>query len=78
MQKALRGLRRAGLDPQFAAYQFCTNAAYSAGEAGVPTIGFGPSPERMAHIIDEYVEIEQLLKAAQGYAEIVAALLGTG
>jgi len=78
VQKALVGLRRAGLDPQFAAYQFCTNAAYSAGEAGVPTIGFGPSPERMAHIIDEYLEVEQLLKAAQGYAEIIGALLGTG
>ena len=24
------------------AYRFCTNAAYSAGVAGVPTVGFGP------------------------------------
>lgn len=75
VQKALHGLRRAGLDPQFGAYQFCTNAAYSAGEAGLPTIGFGPSPERMAHIVDECLEVEQLLKAAQGYAEIIATVL---
>lgn len=77
VQKALRGLRQAGLDPQLAAYQFCTNAAYSAGEAGVPTIGFGPSPESMAHIVDEYLEVEQLLKAARGYAEIITTLLGS-
>lgn len=78
VQKAVRGLRRAGLDPQLTAYQFCTNAAYSAGEAGVPTIGFGPSPESMAHIVDEYVEIDQLLKATRGYSGIIAALLGLG
>lgn len=78
VQKALRGLRRAGLDPQLTAYQFCTNAAYSAGEASVPTIGFGPSPESLAHIVDEYLEVEQLLKAARGYAGIITALLGPG
>ena len=30
---------------QFGAYRFCTNAAYSAGTAGVPTVGFGPGRE---------------------------------
>ncbi len=75
VQKALVGLRRAGLQPQLKAYQFCTNAAYSAGEAGVPTIGFGPSPEGMAHVVDEYVEVERLMKATRGYVGIIAALL---
>ncbi|MFQ5857314.1 MAG: YgeY family selenium metabolism-linked hydrolase [Anaerolineae bacterium] len=76
VQRALLGLRQAGLKPKLTAYQFCTNAAYSAGEACVPTIGFGPSPESMAHIVDEYLEVDQLLKATHGYAEIIAALLG--
>ena len=44
VQTALQGLHAAGLDPQFGAYRFCTNAAYSAGTAGVPTVGFGPGP----------------------------------
>jgi putative selenium metabolism hydrolase len=75
VHKALRGLRRAGLEPQLTAYQFCTNAAYSAGEAGVPTIGFGPSTESMAHIVDEYLEVDQLVGACQGYVGIIEALL---
>lgn len=78
VQKALSGLRQVGLEPQLSAYQFCTNAAYSAGEAGVPTIGFGPSPETMAHTVDEYLEVEQLLRASQGYTGIITALLKSG
>ena len=76
MQTALRGLRAAGLDPQFGAYQFCTNAAYSAGTAGVPTVGFGPGREQDAHVIDERVAVDALLAAQQGYQGIIKAVLG--
>lgn len=76
VMRALDGLRTVGLSPALRAYQFCTNAAYSAGEAGVPTIGFGPSGEGMAHIIDEYVEVESLAAACRGYAAIAASVLG--
>ncbi|MCC7361570.1 MAG: YgeY family selenium metabolism-linked hydrolase [Anaerolineales bacterium] len=72
---AMAGLRATGQDPQLGAYRFCTNAAYSAGSAGVPTIGYGPSAEGMAHIIDEYIELDQLNGAALGYAAIIAGLL---
>ncbi len=75
VQSALRGLRTAGLDPKLASYQFCTNAAYSAGVAGVPTIGFGPSTERHAHVVDEFLEVDQLLAAHRGYAGIITTLL---
>ena len=75
VQAGLRGLREAGLDPGMSSYQFCTNGAYSAGVAGVPTIGFGPSTEQHAHVVDEFIEIEQLVGARRGYAGIVAALL---
>jgi putative selenium metabolism hydrolase len=68
-------LRAAGLAPELRSYQFCTNAAYSAGVAGVPTLGFGPSSEAHAHVVDEFVEIEQLLGAARGYRAIAAATL---
>lgn len=76
VQTALRGLRSAGLDPQFGAYQFCTNAAYSAGTAGIPTIGFGPGREQDAHVIDERVALEALLAAQRGYRGIIEAVLG--
>ena len=76
VQAALTGLRQAGLDPKLGAYRFCTNAAYSAGVAQVPTVGFGPSPEGRAHIVDEYIELEELHRAAQGYAGLIQGVLG--
>ncbi|MDZ4766289.1 MAG: YgeY family selenium metabolism-linked hydrolase [Chloroflexota bacterium] len=72
---ALNGLRAAGLAPQLSAYRFCTNAAYSAGIAGVPTIGFGPSTEGDAHVIDENIRIDALIAAARGYAGIIQSVL---
>ena len=72
---ALAGLRTAGLDPLLSAYRFCTNAAYSAGTAHAPTVGFGPGVENLAHVVDEYVEVAQVLAAAQGYIGIVESVL---
>ncbi len=73
---AVAALVRVGIRPEFSAYRFCTNAAYSAGVAGVPTFGFGPSREEIAHIADEYIEIDALVKAAQAYQAIIETVLG--
>jgi len=78
VQSSQAGLRASGLDPNLGAYRFCTNAAYSAGRAGIPTIGFGPSTEAQAHIADEYIELDQLLAAAKGYLGIIQGVLGAG
>jgi len=75
VQACLRGLRAAGLDPKIGAYRFCTNAAYSAGVAGVPTTGFGPGREEDAHIVDERLELKSLIAAMQGYRGIIDAVL---
>jgi putative selenium metabolism hydrolase len=77
VQKTLKGLRSAGLDPAISHYSFCTNASHYAGEKGIKTLGFGPSRENLAHTIDEYIEEEQLFAAAEGYAAISRALLRT-
>jgi acetylornithine deacetylase/succinyl-diaminopimelate desuccinylase-like protein len=71
VQSAKAGLDAAGFSPSFASYQFCTNAAYSAGVANVPTIGFGPSSEHLAHI-----EVAQLTGACRGYMAISESVLG--
>lgn len=76
VQSALRGLRESGLNPRFSAYRFCTNAAYSAGKAGVPTIGFGPGTEADAHVVDERLSLESLEKVTSGYKGIIQAVLG--
>jgi putative selenium metabolism hydrolase len=78
VQIALAGLRAAGLNPRIAQYSFCTNGSHYAGEAGIGTIGFGPSRESLAHTIDEYVEVDQLMQAAEGYYGIQQALFQKG
>jgi putative selenium metabolism hydrolase len=76
VQTAYRGLKDAGLDPEISHYAFCTNGSHYAGEAGIRTIGFGPSLESLAHVNDEYIEISQLLDACRGYYGILNAVLG--
>jgi putative selenium metabolism hydrolase len=77
VQGAYRGLRAEGFEAKMGAYRFCTNAAYSAGVAGIPTIGFGPGSEADAHTIDEHLAAQAIVDAARGYRAIVQAVLGT-
>ncbi|ELK1682714.1 YgeY family selenium metabolism-linked hydrolase [Escherichia coli] len=74
VQAALVGIRKAGFSPTITQYSFCTNGSHYAGEAGIKTIGFGPSRENLAHTIDEYIEIEQLTGSASGYYSIIQTL----
>jgi putative selenium metabolism hydrolase len=76
VESAKRGLISAGLSVRLDVYRFCTNAAYSAGAAGIPTIGFGPGHEEQAHVVDEHMEIAALLTARDGYRGIAQAVLG--
>ncbi len=71
VQAALEGLRSAGLKPEIGAYRFCTNAAFSAGVAGIPTVGFGIAREEDAHTVDESIEVKDLLSAEKGYQGIM-------
>ena len=72
---ALAATRRAGLAPEVTKYSFCTNGSYSAGIAGIPTIGFGPGAEDGAHVVNESIEINQVKQAARGYQAIAAQFL---
>nr|WP_295972629.1 YgeY family selenium metabolism-linked hydrolase [uncultured Bacillus sp.] len=75
VQAALKGLREVGLDPEISHFSFCTNGSHYAGEAGIKTIGFGPSKENIAHTMDEYIEVDQLFKGAEGYYAIIRSVL---
>ncbi|QTF10824.1 M20/M25/M40 family metallo-hydrolase [Brenneria izadpanahii] len=74
VETALAALTQDGRQPKVATYSFCTNGSHYAGEAGIATIGFGPWRENLAHVIDEYIEIEQLTRAADGYYAIIRQL----
>jgi putative selenium metabolism hydrolase len=76
VQKALGALHSVGIQAQTSAYRFCTNAAWSAGVAGIPTIGFGPARESDAHIINERLTLDDLIAAARGYKAISERVLG--
>ncbi|MBZ5726008.1 MAG: YgeY family selenium metabolism-linked hydrolase [Acidobacteriia bacterium] len=49
-------------------WTFSTNGVGSMGLMGVPTIGFGPGEEEVAHSVVERVPIRHLVEAAQFYA----------
>ncbi|HEY0306780.1 MAG TPA: YgeY family selenium metabolism-linked hydrolase [Acidobacteriaceae bacterium] len=78
VQAALAGLRGAGLTPELTQYSFCTNGSHYAGEAGIKTVGFGPSRENLAHTIDEHIAVDELLKSAEGYYGILQAVFQKG
>jgi putative selenium metabolism hydrolase len=78
VQTAFHGLCDVGLQPEITQYSFCTNGSHYAGEAGIKTIGFGPSRENLAHTIDEYIEVDQLLKVTAGYYGILKSVFQRG
>lgn len=49
-------------------WDFSTNGIYWAGKAGIPSIGFGPGDERVAHSVGECVPLEEVVKATEFYA----------
>ena len=67
---AREAMGRVGIPFDTGYYPFCTDGSESAGNRNIPTIGFGPSSPSLAHIIDEYVEFNQVLVARQVYREI--------
>ena len=74
VQKALGALKKAGIETKISHFSFCTNGSHFCGEKGIPTIGYGPSLESLAHVRDEYIEVDELTKAARGFEEILKAL----
>jgi putative selenium metabolism hydrolase len=58
-------------------WTFSTNGVASMGLMGVPTIGFGPGEEEVAHSVGERVPIRHLVEAAQFYAAFPLTYLAT-
>lgn len=76
IRTATRGLVNAGLEGSLSKTAgFGTNGCYYGGELKIPTIAFGPSRESLAHITDEYIEIDELLKGFRGYYGIAGEVL---
>jgi putative selenium metabolism hydrolase len=51
-------------------WTFSTSGNYTRGVAGIPTIGFGPSWEEYAHQVNEEVEVDDVVDAAEVYGAL--------
>jgi acetylornithine deacetylase len=66
-QKVLLSL---GLHPEVCGVPFGSDAS-KLSRAGIPTILFGPGSIDQAHSVDEYVELDQVARAAAFYREFI-------
>ncbi len=62
--------------PQIGRWDFSSDGVYTAGVAGIPTVGFGPGDPRCAHAADEHVRLDDVCTAAEVYARMAVELLG--
>jgi len=67
VKAAERALAAVGLPVDYFASRYCANGSASAGEMSIPTLIFGPSTPSVAHTVDEYIEIDHLLRGTQAY-----------
>ena len=58
-------------DPVVDKWVFSTNGVATMGMFNIPTIGFGPGEEKVAHAPDEFIPIDHLAKAMAYYVEFV-------
>jgi putative selenium metabolism hydrolase len=70
VKRVERALASVDLPIDYFTARYCANGSASAGEMSIPTLIFGPSTPTVAHIVDEYIEVDQLVRGAEAYAAI--------
>jgi len=74
VETAVAALRQAGIETGVYTVPYCTDGSLPAGELGLPTLIFGPSSITLAHVIDEYILVEEYLRGIEGYRALALAL----
>jgi putative selenium metabolism hydrolase len=64
-----------GEAPRISRWSFSTNGVATMGLYGIPTVGFAPGLEELAHTTRERVSIDDLIKATAVYARIPKVLI---
>ena len=64
-----------GRDPKISRWSFSTNGIATMGRLGIPTVGFAPGREELAHTTEERVSVDDLVKAAAVYSLIPEVLV---
>jgi acetylornithine deacetylase/succinyl-diaminopimelate desuccinylase-like protein len=72
--RILTGLESAGLPTETFGAPFGTNAS-AAAALGVTSFIYGPGSLEQAHTVDEWLAVDELVKAAEGYTALALACL---
>jgi putative selenium metabolism hydrolase len=65
-----------GAPPAVSRWSFSTNGTATMGRLGIPTVGFAPGREELAHTTGEHVAVDDLVKATAVYSLIPDLLRG--
>lgn len=74
----LAGQQVWGAAPGLGTWDFSTNGTYWTGKAGIPSIGMGPGDEKLAHMMNENVPLDEVVKCAEWYAWLPQAMRECG
>jgi acetylornithine deacetylase/succinyl-diaminopimelate desuccinylase-like protein len=60
-----------GERPDIIGWRFSTNGVATAGELGIPTIGFGPGDPSLAHQSNENINLKDVILSAECYSTLI-------
>jgi acetylornithine deacetylase/succinyl-diaminopimelate desuccinylase-like protein len=63
-----------GAPPAISRWWFSTNGVATMGRLGIPTVGFAPGREELAHTTEEHVAVDDLVRATAVYSRIPETL----
>ena len=60
--------------PRISRWSFSTNGVATMGRHGIPTVGFAPGREELAHTTEEHVRVDDLVTATAVFSLVPAVL----
>ena len=70
----LAALKEVGQQPELGYWHFATDGSHTAAVLGIPTIGYGPGEESLAHTPQERIGLDSLMQSVAGNAAIALAI----
>ncbi len=75
VQEGLEALEEGmGRKPEIMGWRFSTDGVATAGELGIPSVGFGPGDPSLAHQPNEHIALCDVTAAASGYCALACRL----